>query len=109
MIGYITGTGQELVRVHDRRLCRGRWCVIHNPMPGPWAVWPTHWRTDAGFMERICPCGVGHPVVEGRFFPDGFGVHGCCGRHRCFMTPQEREREPFIDGEIVENTRELES
>jgi hypothetical protein len=107
--GYRTGTGQDLVNVHSSRRCRGSWCVIHNPMPGPWSSWPTHWRSDAGIMERICPCGVGHPVVEGWFLPDALGVHGCCGKHRCYMTPQERAREPFIDGEIVDDVRELES
>lgn len=23
--------------------------------------WPLNWRADAGVMERLCPCGVGHP------------------------------------------------
>lgn len=64
---YVTGTGQA-VRVHRAQDCvtspEAPWCVIHNPMPGPWATWRTHWRTDRKIMERICPHGVGHPAAE---------------------------------------------
>lgn len=56
-------------------------------------------------MERICPCGVGHPVAETVLLSGR--IHGCCGEHRCFPTPQEWDGEAFIEGEIV--YRELES
>jgi len=102
MTEYTTGTGVKLTAVHEPWRCLGRWCVIHNPMPGPWSDWPTHWRGDTGEMERICPCGVGHPAVESL---RASGVHGCCGRHRCW--PSEYEKDGFIEGEVVER-RELE-
>ena len=76
---YVTGTGQALVHVHDPSRCQGRWCVIHNPMPGPWDAWPTHWRSDRGIMERVCPHGTGHPVAEDYGRVSGWElVHGCC-------------------------------
>lgn len=106
---YTTGYGQELVRVHALRACVGKWCVVHTPMPGPWQSWPTLWREDRMFMERVCPCGVGHPVVEDYWNPHaGEGVHGCCGVHRCFLTSEEARSLPgLIEGELVEKTREL--
>jgi hypothetical protein len=36
-------------------------------------------------MERICPCGVGHPDPDDLAFKkrmgmdDSEGIHGCCG------------------------------
>jgi hypothetical protein len=77
---YRTGTGQLLGKVHNDYECRGPYCVIHNPAPGPWNNWPTHWRGDEPFdiwrgFERICPHGVGHPAVE----EPGSRVHGCDG------------------------------
>lgn len=107
---FTTGYGQELVKVHPIGACFGKWCVIHTPMPGPWQSWPTLWREDARFMERVCPCGVGHPVVEDHWVPgSGNGAHGCCGVHRCFLTLEELESLPgHFDGEVVEVSRELE-
>lgn len=104
--GYVTGTGQHLTQIHPEYRCvTSRWCVIHRPMPGPWSDWPTHWRSDwGGFMERICPCGVGHPVAEDS--PRHNWWHGCCGIHRCVPTLAELQRYD-IDGEIV--VRELEA
>lgn len=67
---YVTGTGQVIVKVHEPYQCHGPWCVIHNPAPGPWSDWPTHWTegrdgdTIHGWMGRICPHGVIHPCVE---------------------------------------------
>lgn len=78
---YTTGTGQKL-RVHARENCvlppERPYCVIHAPQPGPWELWPTHWRSEWKFMERICPHGVGHPVVEGNDRERSV-AHGCCG------------------------------
>lgn len=77
---YVTPSGQPLHRVHHESRCRGEFCVIHRPMPGPWESWPTYWRDDRAIMERICPCGIGHPVAEDYGFVDWWGlVHGCCG------------------------------
>lgn len=54
----------QTIQVHERSQCIGEWCAIHRPMPGPWAQWPRWWREDRGIMERICACGIGHPVAE---------------------------------------------
>jgi hypothetical protein len=83
---YLTDAGQVL-RVHDRDQCVGAFCVIHRPMPGPWDTWPTLWRSDTGIMERMCPCGTGHPVAESyEYLPWYRTVHGCCG---CPCTSRE--------------------
>lgn len=81
MESYRTGTGQALW-VHSKGTCdadptRDMWCVIHARKPGHMQDWPTHWRTDwSGFMEVICPHGIGHPAPEnsGR----AHGCDGCC-------------------------------
>lgn len=97
---WVTGTGVEL-RVHSYGTCRGSWCVIHKPMPGPWDSWPTDWRDDRR-MVRVCPCGVGHPVAEEvHWTPWAMGNHGCCG---CPCRPDDAK---IIDGEVVENAKEL--
>lgn len=69
-------SGQVILH-HPRTDCIGRWCAIHQPMPGPWNNWPRQWRDDRGILERVCACGVGHPVAEDYGRVDT--VHGCCG------------------------------
>ena len=95
---YITGTGQR-VFVHNRSMCKGRHCSIHNPSDHHMKDWPTNWRDDRKMMERICKCGVGHPDpddLEHRKHALGhtsekdlntLGVHGCCG---CCMPPHKK-------------------
>jgi hypothetical protein len=85
---HILELGQVIYNVHDRGQCFGQWCCIHHPMPGPWSTWPRYWREDRGFMERICPCGIGHPVAEDYAGAVARGqledlVHGCCYIHPC--------------------------
>lgn len=83
---FTTGVGQELVGVHPKDVCEG-FCVVHNPIPGPWADWPTVWRGDgpgdiwSGF-ERRCPCGVGHTAME-EVLRGVAHSHGCCGQCPC--------------------------
>jgi hypothetical protein len=72
---YRTGTNQ-LVYVHTKDKCAGDFCVIHNPSDHNMIGMKTHWRNDRGIMERICPCGVGHPDPDEI---DPNTVHGCCG------------------------------
>jgi hypothetical protein len=43
----------------------------------------THWRDDAGKMERICPCGVGHPDPDSMYV-DNYFMHGCCPKRCCW-------------------------
>lgn len=84
---YTTGTGQT-VWVHTKENCKGTHCVIHNPSEHPMKDFPTHWRSDRGIMERICPHGVGHPDPDGLAFlatvlsPERLRIeriHGCDG------------------------------
>jgi hypothetical protein len=89
---YVTGTGQKIVNVHhENSECEKFGCVIHHPTD-PHQDWPTHWRSDRGIMERICPCGVGHPDADhmsyvrrtcGAEFAMWEGLHGCCADHVC--------------------------
>lgn len=79
---YTTGSGQVL-KVHDEGVCQAlkrglNTCVIHARADTHMKQWPTHWRSDwGGFMEVICPHGIGHPAPE-ETRPGGFG-HGCDG------------------------------
>lgn len=75
----LKGSGQVLSNVHTASRCAGRWCTIHNPMPGPWADWPMVFRDDRGYMERQCPHGIGHPAREDVINGFARGVHGCDG------------------------------
>lgn len=84
---HLLETGQ-VIQTHERGACIGRWCCIHQQMPGPWATWPRNWRDDRGIMERICPCGIGHPVAEMYEWAVAARrgeqlVHGCCRIHPC--------------------------
>lgn len=83
---YVTGTGQHLYNIHSQASCQG-WCVIHNPVPGPWETWPTDWRGEDDFdiwrgFERICPHGQGHTAVE-EVLRGNSRVHACCGLCPC--------------------------
>lgn len=74
---YMTGTGQEIRGIHPRSRCRGQACVIHNPSDHSMRSFPTLWRSDwGGFMERLCPHGVGHPDPDD---PNAHPIHGCDG------------------------------
>jgi hypothetical protein len=77
---WVSGTGQELL-VHNREVCNGEPCPVHNPTDHVMKDFPTHWRSDRFIMERICPCGVGHPDPDDYRVRMGIedGVHGCCG------------------------------
>ena len=61
---------------HNLRSCIGNYCTLHNRSDHHMRHMPQNWREDAGFMERICEHGVGHPD------PDEINpkvVHGCDG------------------------------
>lgn len=96
-----SGTGQKLY-VHNREVCKGEPCPIHNPTNHCMRDFPTHWRDDRGIMERICPCGIGHPDPDDRRIRLGQdpGDHGCCGccrdGHPFSMTPIKK-RSSFLD------------
>lgn len=120
MTTYTTGTGAVLTKVHDAWVCAGGWCVIHNPMPGPWELWPTNWDTIRRIMGRMCPCGYWHPAAE-EYQHHNYAalVHKCCRVpwHRCapeLHYGRQYSDDPHgdpdvIDGEIVPDWKELES
>lgn len=78
----LENSNQVLYGVHDASLCAGRPCTIHNMSDHHMRDWPQYWRADWGFMERICPHGIGHPDPDDYFVmsrPSLASVHGCDG------------------------------
>jgi hypothetical protein len=84
---YVTGTEQTIV-VHPRKACAGHPCTIHAPSDHHMIKWPTHWRSDRKFMERICPHNIGHPDPDHMTYLETVlseeavwaeGIHGCDG------------------------------
>lgn len=83
----------HLVDVHDRALCAGHPCCVHNPSDHHMYGWRQHWRADRRLMERLCAHGIGHPDPDDvayarRQFGEvaarlrGFhGCDGCCASH----------------------------
>lgn len=76
------------IRFHDKFLCAGEICCIHNPSDHPLKDAPMHWRSDRFMMERICPHGVGHPDPDGMAYARSqgsadSGIHGCCAEGCC--------------------------
>lgn len=61
---FTTDKGERLYNVHTPDKCEGQFCVIHNPVPGPWDKWDTDWRDDWRLMTRICPHNVSHVAME---------------------------------------------
>lgn len=79
---FIRQADGSLRRVHAAGRCLGASCPIHRPSDHPLRDAPLQWRGDRGFMERICPCQIGHPDPDDlrvKNFPEKFSVHGCCG------------------------------
>ena len=107
--------GQK-IWVHDESKCKGEHCCIHNPSDHHMKDFPTNWRDDRYLMERICPCGVGHPDPDDLAFKKRYfekeakglfkteeereeyvkskmkyeGVHGCCGCCNPFKIKEEK-------------------
>ncbi len=93
---WISGVGDVVHDVHSPDKCKGESCVIHNPSTHSMTHYPTHWRSREGlgrgygFMERICPHGIGHPDPDDTAFlalshsNDWIATHlshgcdGCC-------------------------------
>lgn len=107
---YTTGTGQAMT-THLPTACKGRYCAIHRPWPGSWSQWPTHWHSASAKMFRICEHQVPHPVAEDYLRMNGYSLqHDCDG---CPCRPDPRDvlkiirQEWIIDGEVVDNIREL--
>lgn len=78
-----------LLRVHGPGACEGRPCCIHHPSTHHMREWPLNWRGDRRIMERLCPCGCGHPdpddaayrrTLPGAYDDGTHGCDGCCAR-----------------------------
>lgn len=74
----------QLLNHHRADQCHSQWCALHNPKPGPWSAWPRWWVGALERLDRICPHGVGHPVVESADWLRAHGkahllVHDCDG------------------------------
>lgn len=74
------------LRTHGPKSCNGERCPIHNPSQHHMLTWPHWWRGDRHILERICPCGTGHPDpddVRVRFHGWDAAAHWCCELHCC--------------------------
>lgn len=78
--------------MHAPSKCAGRPCALHNPSAHPMRDWPRRIR-ETSLIERVCPCGVGHPDPDSVAYLEAlkipgreatWGVHGCCG---CCISP----------------------
>ena len=92
--GLFTSGRAFALRTHEQTPdCAKHGCVIHAPTETSIAFienWPLNWREDRGFMEVICPHGVGHPTLDQknywlRTLPHNDAIaqmiHGCDGCH----------------------------
>jgi hypothetical protein len=71
--------GQVINSVHSMSDCAGEFCTIHKPSKHSMLGFPQLWRTDAGFMERVCPHGVGHPDPDDVYSQGrAHACDGCC-------------------------------
>lgn len=95
-----TLVGGEKIVAHHPALCEGSPCAVHHPSDHVMKDWPQHWRRDRRIIERICPCGVGHPDPDHLAFlrtimsakqVEAESVHGCCG---CCAGAYDRPEQP---------------
>jgi hypothetical protein len=75
---------RQVITIHAKAACKGHYCSMHNPSNHHMRDWPMLWRSDTGVMERLCPCGVGHPDPDDAAYNIRIGqahksIHGCCG------------------------------
>lgn len=68
------------LQCHHPDACSGEYCTMHNRSDHNMRSWPQNWRGDVGYMERICPHGIGHPDPDCYYRrTHGDVVHGCDG------------------------------
>lgn len=74
----LEGSDSWLENVHDRALCDGRACTVHNRSEHNLRGFPQQWRSDRGIMERRNPFGGACPDPDSHW-PKGSAewVHGC--------------------------------
>lgn len=74
---------------HPSTRCVSQPCALHNRTDHSMRKFPQLWRGDRKIIERICPCGVGHPDPDD---PTTDRVHGCCGiADHCVPTAKEEQ------------------
>ena len=75
-------SSQAVTNTHPPDQCLGEYCTIHNMSDHSMRSFPQNWRSDRGFMERICPHGVGHPDPDEVYLVGKWdwqhGCDGCC-------------------------------
>ena len=75
--------------IHDPWICKGERCIWHNPTDHSMRHLPFILR-ETGLVERLCPCGVGHPDPDSVDWltrttgQQSWGIHGCCSKGCCF-------------------------
>lgn len=93
--------------VHDKSVCEGQICSIHNPSNHRMKHWRQLWRGDRRIMERVCPThGVGHPDPDCIYATKDGGIHGCCGCC-CDSTNNETKGIEYPDDVQRENMDQL--
>lgn len=72
--------GEQILYVHAPDVCSGqdRPCCIHRPSSHHMRTWPQLWRSDGGYMERVCPHNVGHPDPDSLNNGSLHTCDGCC-------------------------------
>lgn len=74
--------GIRFRNVHPETKCRGRHCIVHNPIHTHMDDWPVVYREDIGVFERIDKYGCGHPDPSQfdhweRIGMGDLAIHGC--------------------------------
>lgn len=89
-----------LINIHPSNLCRGTFCVFHNPSGHHMTGWPAHWEPVLKVVLRVCAHGVYHPDPD---LPSEFYDHkahlkicdGCCQPN--YLTEDDFFKELFSD------------
>ncbi len=70
---------ESYIWVHDKKVCSGQVCSVHNRSDHHMRSFPQHWRGDRKIMERTNPFGGSCPDPdEYKLVLDPYeGVHGC--------------------------------
>lgn len=115
----VTLVGGQKILGHRRCDCESQeHCCVHKPSDHHMVTWTQNWRQDTGVMERICPCGVGHPDPDhiayvrsklGDKVADTQLVHGCCGCcSQAPKTPRKTPRKSMAEIRAEERSRGFE-
>jgi hypothetical protein len=75
---WIDDYNQVIINVHKPNQCRNEYCTVHNPSGHSMLSFPQMWRQDRGFMERVCPHGIGHPDPDDLMLDRTHACDGCC-------------------------------